>query len=271
MTNDQYAADLALALSLADEADRITLSRYRALDLIVETKADSTPVTEADRAVEDMVRTRLATERPGDEVLGEEYGTIEGSGTRRWIVDPIDGTANYVRKVPVWCTLIALLDGDDVVVGIASAPALSRRWWASTGAGAWTLDTTPAGSPDPRRISVSAVSDLANASVSYSDPVGWDAVAPGGLERLIGAAWRSRAYGDFWSHVLVAEGAVDIAAEPALSAWDMAALIPIITEAGGQVTGLNGAPAMSAGNALCSNGILHSAALTAVAGMAQQD
>lgn len=249
-----HADDLALALSLADTADRLSMARFRAVDLVVETKPDLTPVSEADRQVEQVLRDALAQARPDDGIVGEEYGSA-GQSARRWIVDPIDGTKNYVRGVPVWATLIALLDGDEAVVGVVSAPALGRRWWAAQGAGAFM---TEPGSTGPRRLAVSAVARLADASLSYSDAIGWDArTSTGGLDRLLGATWRQRAYGDFWSHMMVAEGTVDIAAEPDLQSYDMAALIPIVTEAGGTVTSYDGGSALDGGSLLVTNGLLH--------------
>ena len=248
--------DLELALRLADHADGLAMERFRATDLIVETKPDLTPVTEADRAVEQAMRAVLAAERPEDSVLGEEYGT-QGASPRRWILDPIDGTKNYVRGVPVWAVLIALLDGDDVRMGVVSAPALGRRWWAERGRGAFCTD---APGSEPRRLHVSAVAQLSDASFSYSDDRGWgDRGASTGLSVLLAQTWRQRAYGDFWSHMMVAEGAVDIAAEPQLESYDMAALIPIVEEAGGRVTAYDGRAALSGGCALSTNGLLHDA------------
>jgi histidinol-phosphatase len=254
-----YAADLALALELADEADALTLRRFRAADLVVETKPDLTPVSDADRDVERLVRERLAAQRPGDSVVGEEEGGERPSAGwqgRRWVVDPVDGTKNFVRGVPVWATLVALVDGTDGVVGVVSAPALGRRWWAARGAGAWsTWAADPAGAA-PRRIRVSGVRAVADASLSYSDHRGWpDGGA--GFERLSAGCWRTRAYGDFWSHVLVAEGAVDIAAEPDLSVWDVAALVAVVEEAGGRITGRDGGTVLLGGGAVTTNGLLH--------------
>jgi len=187
-------------------------------------------------------------------VLGEEYGQA-GASSRRWIIDPIDGTKNYVRGVPVWATLIALLDGDDIVLGVVSAPALARRWWAATGLGAFA---TAPGSARPRRLRVSAVGALADASFSYSDAIGWaERGAADGLRTLLADTWRQRAYGDFWSHMMVAEGVVDVAAEPQLESYDMAALVPIVQEAGGQLTAFDGGSAIAGGSALSSNGLLH--------------
>jgi histidinol-phosphatase len=236
------------------------MSRFLASDLRVDTKPDLTPVTDADTAVEAAIRTRLERERPADDILGEEFGTT-GAGTRRWVIDPIDGTKNFVRGVPVWATLIALMDGPDVVVGVVAAPALGRRWWASKGGGSHTggsLSRT-------RTLRVSAVNRLEDASFSYSDAVGWDAVAhPDALEALQDRTWRSRAYGDFWSHVLVAEGAIDVAAEPDLGPWDVTAIVPIVTEAGGRITSFTGGAVTEGGSVLTTNAVVHDAALALV-------
>jgi histidinol-phosphatase len=252
-----YHDDLRLAHVLADSADSVTLERFKALDLRVETKPDLTPVSDADKAAEDLVRSVLARARPRDAVMGEEHGTT-GHGPRRWVVDPIDGTKNYVRGVPVWATLIALLelgpDGEQPVVGIVSAPALGRRWWAAKGSGAYSGRSLARAT----RLQVSEVSRLADASFSYSSLGGWE--ERGKLDaflELTRACWRTRAYGDFWSYMMVAEGAVDIAAEPELSLWDMAAPCIVVTEAGGRFTGLDGVPGVHSGNAAASNGQLH--------------
>jgi histidinol-phosphatase len=246
--------DLSFALELAALADGIAMASFRAADLVVETKPDLTPVSEADRAVERAIREQLSSRRPDDAVLGEEYGEA-GTARRRWVIDPIDGTKNYVRGVPVWATLIALLDRDDVVVGVVSAPALGRRWWAARGLGAYVTDP---GTTEPRRLRVSAVSSLADASFSYSDAVGWaERGSAAGLRTLLEGTWRQRAYGDFWSHMMVAEGVVDIAAEPQLESYDMAALVPIVQEAGGRLTSYDGGSAIAGGSALSSNGLLH--------------
>lgn len=255
--------DLALALHMADIADRISMEYFRATDLLVETKPDLTPVSEADRAVELALREVLAAHRPDDSVLGEEYGT-DGDAPRRWILDPIDGTKNYVRGVPVWATLIALLEGDHVTVGVVSAPALARRWWAAAGRGAFGIDPS---STQPRRLQVSKVADLADASFSFSDVVGWaDRGAAAALDTLLHGTWRHRAYGDFWSHMMVAEGVVDIAAEPFLESYDMAALVPSVQEAGGLLTAYDGGPAVGGGSALTTNGLLHHEVLALIEG-----
>ena len=246
--------DLQLALAMADVADVNTMQHYQSSTLRVESKPDLTPVTEADRAAEQSLRALLAEQRPLDDILGEEFGESAHTSTRRWIIDPIDGTKNYVRGVPVWATLIALTIDRIPVLGVVSAPALARRWWAATGSGAWTSALGKPAQP----ISVSAVANIADASFAYSDAIGWEERgALGGLQHLNETTWRQRAYGDFWSHMLVAEGAVDISAEPDLGAWDMAALIPIITEAGGKATGFDGGPALESGCLVATNGLLH--------------
>ena len=255
------AADLTLAQQLADAADEITTARFGAHDLRVEAKPDLTPVTDADRAVEQALRTVLGERRPDDAVLGEEFGAGPSAAARRWVIDPIDGTKNFVRGVPVWATLIGLLDGDDAALGVVSAPALGRRWWAHRSGGSWTAHRGGA----PRRLRVSQVSRLSDASLSYASLAGWAAL--GRRDRFVALTdqvWRTRAYGDFWSYMLVAEGAVDVAAEPELSLWDMAALAPIVTEAGGRFTGLNGVDGVLQGNAAASNGLLHDDLLAAI-------
>ncbi len=250
-------ADLPFALRLADLADEITMMWYRSAGLQVQAKADHTPVTDADRDTEALLRSELARERPDDAVTGEEFGAT-GHSQRRWVLDPVDGTKNYVRGVPVWATLIALLDGDEPIVGVVSAPALNRRWWASKGQGAWTM----VGRGDVTRCQVSGVENLGRASLSYSSLTGWEerGLLDGFLD-LNRAVWRTRAFGDFWSHLLVAEGAVDIACEPEVSLWDLAALSVIVTEAGGRFTDLGGNPGPHGGNALTTNGHLHDTAL----------
>lgn len=260
MTSTTYADDLALALALADAADVITLARFGAADLVVEAKPDLTPVSDADRAVEEAVRVRLDAERSDDAVCGEEFGAA-GTGSRRWVIDPIDGTKNFVRNVPVWATLVALLDGDDAVVGVVSAPALGRRWWATLGGGAWASWR----GGEPRGLAVSKVSRLSDASLSYASLPGWAVRGRrDAFVALTDRVWRSRAYGDFWSYMLVAEGGVDLAAEPDLALWDIAALAPIVTEAGGRFTSLDGVDGVHSGNAAASNGILHEAFLAAI-------
>jgi histidinol-phosphatase len=252
------AADLDLALRIADAADRIALQRYLAADLAVETKSDLSPVTEADRGTEMAIREILTAERPTDGILGEEYGE-QGENERRWIIDPIDGTANYLRGVPIWATLIGLESSGGLTVGVVSAPALARRWWAATGGGAWTRD--PDGSE--RQIHVSDVAALNEASCSISNDPGWQQLgAMAAVQALRSNCWRVRDYGDFLPHMLVAEGAVDVVAEPELSTWDLAALIPIVSEAGGQLSGWRGGDAIQSGSAVTTNGTLHDVVLS---------
>jgi histidinol-phosphatase len=259
-----YDDDLRLAHVLADGADSITMTRFKALDLVVETKPDLTPVSDADRTVEDSIRSTLKRSRSRDAVSGEEYGDT-GHGPRRWLLDPIDGTANFIRGVPVWATLIALLDGEDVVAGVVSAPALGRRWWAATGTGAFTGKSLSAAT----RMRVSAVSRLADASMSYSSLAGWRKDGRGSaFLALTDDVWRTRAYGDFWSYMLVAEGSVDIAAEPEVALHDLAALAVIVTEAGGRFTSLDGVPGPGAGSALATNSALHGEVLGRLAARA---
>jgi histidinol-phosphatase len=244
---------------LADLADAMTLARFRAADLVVSTKPDLTPVTEADRDVERAIRRILSRSRPGQAVLGEELG---GDGGDRagwcWVLDPIDGTKNYVRGIPVWATCIALQrDAGEVSVGVVSAPALGRRWWASRGGGAFA---------DGRPIRVSAVADLADAQLSYDSVPGFEACGLG--ERFLDLArrcWRTRGLGDFWSHVLVAEGAVDVAAEPEVSVWDVAAVQVIVEEAGGRFSDIGGTARPDGGSAVSTNGLLHDEVLAALA------
>jgi histidinol-phosphatase len=274
--------DLALAHALADLADAISLDRYQAQDLVITTKPDNTPVTDADRAVETAIREALATHRQTDGLVGEEFGSDKGTSGRYWVIDPIDGTKNFMRGVPTWATLIALVEVDssgneEVVVGIASAPALARRWSAAKGHGAFVrfnggnsdaslselaedeFDGSVQGSNE-KKISVSKVASLSDASISYSDFIGWeDRLEP--FQKMLANAWRTRGIGDFWSHMLVAEGAVDIAIEPSLALWDMAALDIIVREAGGSFTNTAGHNGPFGGSGVSTNGLLHNAVI----------
>lgn len=252
-----YTEDLRLAHILADSVDGLTMRRFKAQDLHVETKPDLTPVTDADREAESVIRSQLGRVRNRDAVIGEEFGTT-GSGSRKWVIDPIDGTKNFVRGVPVWATLIGLVEDDRVVAGVVSAPALNRRWWAALGSGAFTGRSLS----QATRLSVSSVNQLSDASLSFSSLTGWrDLGVRDHFIELTDSVWRTRAYGDFWSYCLVAEGAVDIACEPELNLYDMAALVPIVTEAGGRFTSLKGQDGPFGANAIASNGALHDAAL----------
>nr|WP_221199647.1 histidinol-phosphatase [Nocardioides soli] len=258
---------MRLAHVLADDADSITESRFRSLDLHVMSKPDLTPVTDADQAVEESIRRTLSRVRSRDAITGEEQGST-GHSQRRWIIDPIDGTKNFVRGVPVWATLISLVVDDEVVLGVVSAPLLQRRWWASTGNGAWTgrslLKAT--------RCQVSDVRRLEDASLSYASLSGWEERDRlDDFQSLMRRCWRTRAYGDFWSYMLLAEGAVDLAAEPELEVYDMAALDVIVREAGGRFTSLDGTDGPFGGNALASNGHLHEAALAFLGALPDDD
>jgi histidinol-phosphatase len=255
--------DVALALQLADEADALTMERFGALDLHVDTKPDLTPVTDADRSVESAVRDALSQRRPDDPVLGEEFGGTTAFTGRQWVIDPIDGTKNFVRGVPVWATLIALLQDGIPVVGVVSSPALQRRWWAGAGEGAFASFAGGAA----RRVAVSSVADLESASLSFSSLSGWAKL--GLRDRLIeltDTVWRVRAYGDFLSYCLLAEGAVDIAAEPEVNLWDLAPLDILVREAGGTFTNLEGTSGPHGGSAVATNGLLHEAVLSRLNG-----
>jgi len=278
MSNDKSSIDLqddlALAHALADLADAISLDRYQAQDLVITTKPDNTPVTDADRAVETVIREALATHRQADGLVGEEFGSDKGKSGRYWVIDPIDGTKNFMRGVPTWATLIALVQVDslgteEVVVGIASSPALTRRWSAAKGHGAYVrfnsgsvddLSEEFDSSSNERKMSVSKVAALTDASISYSDFVGWgDRLEP--FQKMLANAWRTRGIGDFWSHMLVAEGAVDVAIEPSLAVWDMAALDIIVREAGGTFTNIAGQSGPFGGSGVSTNGVLHNAVI----------
>ncbi|MDQ6746853.1 MAG: histidinol phosphatase [Candidatus Dormibacteraeota bacterium] len=242
-----------MALRLADAADQITMRHFRSVDLRVEDKPDHTPVSNADREVEEMIRDRLAESRPGDAVVGEEYGA-SGDGRRRWIIDPIDATRNYIRGIPVFATLLALEEDEEVVVGVVSAPALQARWRARRGEGAFGGN---------RRLQVSGINKLADANLCHAGLDDWRE-ARGSLDPLLELArrcGRSRGFGDFWQHMLVAQGSAEMAVEPAVSLWDMAAVKVIVEEAGGTFSDLSGALTAGGGDAISSNGLLHQAAL----------
>lgn len=251
--------DLELALRLADAADAITVPRFRAADLHVTRKPDRTPVTDADTATETELRRLIAAERPDDALLGEEEGGSVPESGRGWVLDPIDGTKNYSRGVPVWATLIALIVDGEPVVGVASAPALGRRWWAAKGHGAWATDA-PGG--QPRKLAVSGVTDIGDAYLSTTDVRSFAATGRGdGYLALMDAVWETRAFGDFWQHCLVAEGVLDLSVDGIANPWDLAALVPILAEAGGLLTALSGEATFAGGDGLASNGALHKAAL----------
>ena len=247
------AADLELALRLADAADAASMSRFDAADLEVSLKADASHVTEADLATERAIRAVLEAERPSDGVFGEEYG-VTGDSNRQWIIDPIDGTANYLKGIPMWTTLIALSIDGIPRVGVASQPAIARRWWAATGLGAWT--NTPSG--EPKRLAVSTVDTIADSSVSFQSIGQWrDAGKLDALERLTSSVWRDRGYGDAWPYMLLAEGRLEFVAEFGVKEYDIAALVPIVTEAGGRFTSYDGDDSLSERSSLATNRVLH--------------
>ena len=241
------SSDLDFGHALADAADAITLARFRAHDLYVETKPDATPVSEADRAAEEAIRRLIAGSGRGEGVLGEEFGDASGDAT--WIVDPIDGTKNYVRGIPVWATLLALRRGDELVASVISAPALGRRWWAARGEGAFA---------NGLRCRVSGVARVEDAVVSRTSSHGM----PPGAADLAARAYADRGFGDFWQHCLVAEGAVDLACDSVVCLWDYAAVQLLVEEAGGRCTTFTGAPPAHDESFLSSNGVVHEAAIS---------
>lgn len=233
------------------------MSRFDAADLDVHLKADASHVTEADLATERALRDLLEFERPGDGVFGEEYG-VTGDSARQWIIDPIDGTANYLKGIPMWTTLIALAIDGVPRVGVASQPAIGRRWWAATGLGAWT--NTPTGAT--KRLAVSTVDAIADSSVSFQSIGQWrHAGKLDALERLTSSVWRDRGYGDAWPYMLLAEGRLEFVAEFDVKEYDIAALVPIVTEAGGKFTSFDGDDSISGRSSLATNRVLHSAYL----------
>jgi histidinol-phosphatase len=259
-----FGDDLSLALAAAADADLVSMARFRQADLTITQKPDRTPVTDADRAVEDIVRAKIHAARPDDGILGEEGGTTGATGSGRvWVIDPIDGTAGFLRGLPIWATLIALVVDGIPRVGVVSAPALGQRWWAADGAGAWTRKT---GHP-PEAIRVSGVAALDDAVISYNNLPGWiDAGYHDALITLVGKCWRARAIGDFWAYMLVAEGQIDIAGEWDLQPYDIAALWPIVEQAGGQFSALTGEKDIGLGSALATNGPLHDDVVAIVRG-----
>lgn len=265
--NGSLTDDLRLAHLLADDADSITMSRFKALDLHVTAKPDLTPVSDADTAVEEAIRRTLGRARPRDAVHGEEFEDT-GWGPRRWVIDPIDGTKNFVRGVPVWATLISLMINDEVAVGVVSAPALGRRWWASLGSGAYAGKSLMSATP----CHVSDVASIEDASLSFSEIGEWvDAGQGQEFVDLMRSVWRSRAYGDFWSYMLLAEGAVDIACEPTLDLHDMAAVSIVVSEAGGQFTDLYGRPGPQGAGGYATNGRLHDEVLARLQVATEED
>lgn len=252
-----YADDLALAIEIADTADAFSMASFDASELDVQVKADESFVTAADLATERAIREILESRRPDDGVFGEEFGTT-GDAPRRWIIDPIDGTSNYLKGIPVWATLIALAVDGVPKVGVVSQPSIGRRWWAVEGGGAWT--STPDGSV--RRIHVSSVDDLSTSSVSFQSIEQWDRAGRlPALTRLARTVWRDRGYGDALPYMWLAEGRLELVAEFDVKEYDLAALVPIVTEAGGRFTSFDGEETIAGRSSLATNGVLHEAFL----------
>ncbi|MBP1999939.1 histidinol-phosphatase [Paenibacillus shirakamiensis] len=258
--------DLEFALTLMDAADTLTLHFFQSENLETETKEDETPVTKADRLVEEQLTAMINKERPFDHILGEEFGVSEGKGGRRWIIDPVDGTAGYLRGQQVWATLLALEEDGDIILGIVSAPAMNKRWWASKGKGTWSAPCRPEGAnQQAARCFVSKVASLRNSQFSFSSPWSWaEADVLPSLLDLCSNSERSRGFGDFLSHVMVAEGTIDYACEPITSLWDYAAFIPIIEEAGGKITNFSNLKNLTSTSLICSNGLLHERIIRAI-------
>ena len=260
LASDKYQSDLELIRRIGKQADQISMARFLAQDLIIETKPDASPVTDADKATEKAIRELLEIERPNDGILGEEFGSDITGKERYWVIDPIDGTKSFLRGLPVWSTLIALVEvneSPEVVVGLVSSPALSRTWFATKGGGAYTTFDSihDLNKGEPRKISVSKVNEIKNAHVGYSDYLGFgDRLI--GFQSIVNEAWRTRAVGDFWSHMLVAEGVMDIAIEPTLALWDMAPLDIVLREAGGSFSDLSGIDGPFGKSGLSTNGVL---------------
>lgn len=252
-------SELDFVLSLADAADKISTKWFRATDLPVEAKADDTPVSIADREVEEKVRGLIAKKHSDSGIVGEEFGVYESqSGGTRFIIDPIDGTKNYVRGVPVWATLIALEVDGVFEVGVVSAPALGYRWWGVHGVGAWR-------NGDPIHVSTTAtIEDAFLSSDSYTTFRQHRPSLGDAFDALVARCGRSRGFGDFWSHMLVAEGAIDIAVEPEVTLWDLAASSVIVEAAGGRFSSLDGTPGPGGGSVIATNGVLHDAVVAAL-------
>ncbi len=253
--------DQDLALKLADAADEISLARFRALDLRIESKPDSSYVTDADRSVEERLRAILARHSPEDAIIGEEFADA-GDGSRTWIIDPIDGTANYLRGIPIWASLIALRVDGVITTSVVSAPAMGRRWWAQRGNGAFTKDIDGR----IRIIETSKVSDLASSSFSYNAIQLWDQA--GKLDELIALSrkvWRARAFGDFLSYMYLAEGSLEMVSEHDLKLYDIAALVPIVEEAGGTFTAIDGPLTEASSSVLATNTLMHETFMKALA------
>ena len=266
MTEARHDEWLTFALASADEADRLALEHFRR-DLIIEAKPDRTFVTQADTAIERLIRERIGRAYPDHGLVGEEYGTEDGAGTVRWYIDPIDGTHNFMRGVSLFGTLLAVEEDGEVVAGVMSAPALGERWYATRGGGAWAVGSLGPSAGTPRRIGASKIGAIADSQVLYSSPLDIEASgeAPG-FDALVRSAWRDRGFGDFWGYALVAEGAAEAMIEVGPKSWDLAAPSIVVEEAGGRMTDLHGLRSIHAGTALATNGLLHDEVVRALRG-----
>ena len=256
-TDAELRGWVGLALAACDEADTIALAHFRR-DLVIETKPDRSFVTVADTSIERAIRERIVAAQPGHGIVGEELGIEAGDGSVRWYVDPIDGTHNFIRGVPLFGTLLAAERDGELQAAVLSAPALRERWWAWRGGGAWAAGAAGAVGAAPRRIRTSRVTMLGDAQVLYGS--GRDIVASGrvpGFGALLDAVWRERGFGDFWGYALTAEGAAEAMLEIDLSPWDAAAPTLLVEEAGGRVTDLEGRRRIDSGTFLATNGHLH--------------
>jgi histidinol-phosphatase len=253
----RYDEWLVFALACCDAADAIALEHFRR-DLVIETKPDRTFVTQADTAIESAVRGLVTATYPGHGLVGEEYGTEEGTGTIRWYIDPIDGTHNFMRGVPLFGTLIAVEEDGEIAAGVMSAPAMGERWYARRGGGTWAVGSVGPDAGRPRRVGTSRVATIEDAHILYSSPfdIEQSGAAPG-FATLVRSAWRDRGFGDFWGYALVAEGAAEAMVEVGPNSWDIAAPSIVVEEAGGRMTDISGVRTIHGGNALASNGILH--------------
>ena len=265
-TDAELRAWLDLALACCDAADELALRHFRR-DLQIEAKPDRTLVTQADSAIEAMIRERILAAHPGHGLIGEEYGTESAGAAVRWYVDPIDGTHNFVRGVPLFGTLIAVERDGEIQAGVLSAPAMRERWFAWRGGGAWASGSAGMAPGETRRIRVSGVGRLPDSQVLYGSPfdverTGW---APG-FGALVRTTWRDRGFGDFWGYALVAEGAAEAMLEVGMKAWDLAAPLVLIEEAGGRLSDFGGRRSVDVGSMLASNGMLHGDLLRALAG-----
>jgi histidinol-phosphatase len=265
-SEEQLEDWLTFALACCDEADATALAHFRR-DLVIETKPDRSFVTEADQAIERRIRERIAATYPDHGMVGEEYGIEAGQGSVRWYIDPIDGTHNFMRGVPLFGTLLAIEADGELQAGVMSAPALGGRWFARRGGGAWAISSIGPDAAARRSIRVSQIGELADAHLLYgsAQEIADSGAAPG-FSRLIGDVWRDRGFGDFWGYALLAEGAAEAMVEVGPKSWDLAAPLVIVEEAGGRLTDLEGRRTIHSGTVLATNGLLHDEVLRRLRG-----